>query len=193
MNELAANLQQYLSASSLLAYPAAFVAGVLISFTPCVYPIIPIQLGYRRSDGAASGGRAAGPHARADALVAVRDRNGRGLCRTRGVCVVDGDLVRRVGVEPLGLSLRRQRRAADGTFDARRFSAPNAAVSGAMESESEGERLSRGGAHWRVVGLVVGPCTAPRSVPLWHTWVGAAASSSARPCCSCSRWEWVRS
>lgn len=40
------NLQQYLLASSLLAYPAAFVAGLLISFTPCVYPVIPIQLGF---------------------------------------------------------------------------------------------------------------------------------------------------
>ena len=46
MNGLTGNLQEYLSASSLLAYPAAFVAGLLISFTPCVYPVIPIQLGF---------------------------------------------------------------------------------------------------------------------------------------------------
>ncbi|MBA3441968.1 MAG: sulfite exporter TauE/SafE family protein [Pyrinomonadaceae bacterium] len=46
MNGIAANLQEYLSAGSLLAYPAAFLAGLLISFTPCVYPIIPIQLGF---------------------------------------------------------------------------------------------------------------------------------------------------
>jgi len=46
MNGLTGNLQEYLAATSLLAYPAAFVAGVLISFTPCVYPIIPIQLGF---------------------------------------------------------------------------------------------------------------------------------------------------
>ncbi|MDQ3684787.1 MAG: sulfite exporter TauE/SafE family protein [Acidobacteriota bacterium] len=46
MSDIAANLQQYLSAGSLLAYPAAFLAGLLISFTPCVYPIIPIQLGF---------------------------------------------------------------------------------------------------------------------------------------------------
>lgn len=46
MNGLTDNLQEYLSASSLLAYPAAFVAGLLISFTPCVYPVIPIQLGF---------------------------------------------------------------------------------------------------------------------------------------------------
>jgi thiol:disulfide interchange protein len=46
MNGLTGHLQEYLSASSLLAYPAAFVAGMLISFTPCVYPVIPIQLGF---------------------------------------------------------------------------------------------------------------------------------------------------
>lgn len=46
MQGLTGQLQEYLSASSLLAYPAAFVAGVLISFTPCVYPVIPIQLGF---------------------------------------------------------------------------------------------------------------------------------------------------
>ncbi len=46
MEQLVANLQSYLTGNSLLAYPAAFVAGLLISFTPCVYPVIPIQLGF---------------------------------------------------------------------------------------------------------------------------------------------------
>ncbi|MBA3569807.1 MAG: helix-turn-helix domain-containing protein [Pyrinomonadaceae bacterium] len=44
MQSIAPDLQQYLSASSGLAYPAAFIAGLLIRFTPCVYPVIPIQL-----------------------------------------------------------------------------------------------------------------------------------------------------
>jgi thiol:disulfide interchange protein DsbD len=51
------NLQQYLSASSLLAYLAAFVAGLLISFTPCVYPVIPIQLGFIGAQTAARSGK----------------------------------------------------------------------------------------------------------------------------------------
>ena len=46
MEQLVGNLQSYLTGNSLLAYPAAFVAGLLISFTPCVYPVIPIQLGF---------------------------------------------------------------------------------------------------------------------------------------------------
>ncbi len=46
METFVEQLQTYLSANSLLAYPAAFVAGLFISFTPCVYPVIPIQLGF---------------------------------------------------------------------------------------------------------------------------------------------------
>jgi cytochrome c-type biogenesis protein len=49
------DLQGYLSAGSLMAYPVAFIAGLLISFTPCVYPVIPIQLGF-------IGGHAASAH-----------------------------------------------------------------------------------------------------------------------------------
>ena len=62
MSGLSTNLQEYLSTGSLLAYPAAFVAGLLISFTPCVYPVIPIQLGFIGGQTAAAsnanGGRA---------------------------------------------------------------------------------------------------------------------------------------
>jgi thiol:disulfide interchange protein DsbD len=46
MSGFASDLREYLSAGSLMAYPIAFGAGLLISLTPCVYPIIPIQLGF---------------------------------------------------------------------------------------------------------------------------------------------------
>jgi cytochrome c-type biogenesis protein len=46
MESIATNLETYLAGGSLLAFPAAFIAGLLISFTPCVYPVIPIQLGF---------------------------------------------------------------------------------------------------------------------------------------------------
>jgi len=46
MEDLIGNLQVLLAGNSMLAFPAAFVAGLFISFTPCVYPIIPIQLGF---------------------------------------------------------------------------------------------------------------------------------------------------
>jgi len=46
MENFAEQLQIHLSANSLLTYPLAFVAGLLVSFTPCVYPVIPLQLGF---------------------------------------------------------------------------------------------------------------------------------------------------
>lgn len=39
-------LRSQLQGTQALAYPIAFIAGILISFTPCVYPIIPIIISY---------------------------------------------------------------------------------------------------------------------------------------------------
>ena len=38
--------QHYIQSSSLLAYPIVLLGGVATSFTPCVYPVIPIIVGY---------------------------------------------------------------------------------------------------------------------------------------------------
>lgn len=46
MESYTLNLQYFLQGNSVLAIPVAFIAGILISFTPCVYPVIPIQLGF---------------------------------------------------------------------------------------------------------------------------------------------------
>ncbi len=46
MQNLVNSLPHYLQMESFLAYAAVFVGGVLISFTPCVYPVIPITVGY---------------------------------------------------------------------------------------------------------------------------------------------------
>ena len=46
MQSLLSSFDAYLSAGSVLSYAAAFVGGVLISFTPCVYPVLPITVGY---------------------------------------------------------------------------------------------------------------------------------------------------
>jgi thiol:disulfide interchange protein DsbD len=46
MQNFLGSLQSYLQAESPLAYAAAFSGGILISFTPCVYPVIPILVGY---------------------------------------------------------------------------------------------------------------------------------------------------
>jgi len=41
-----------LSANPLLALPVLFIAGVLTSFTPCIYPMIPITAGILGGAGA---------------------------------------------------------------------------------------------------------------------------------------------
>jgi thiol:disulfide interchange protein DsbD len=51
------NLQLYLQGSILLAFLGAYVGGVLIGFTPCIYPLIPITVGFIGAQGAASKAR----------------------------------------------------------------------------------------------------------------------------------------
>ncbi len=46
MEQLISGLNGYLQASLSMAFLAAFAGGVLASLTPCVYPMIPITVGY---------------------------------------------------------------------------------------------------------------------------------------------------
>ncbi len=46
MQDLVQSFETYLRAGSVLSYAAVFVGGVLSSFTPCVYPVLPITVGY---------------------------------------------------------------------------------------------------------------------------------------------------
>jgi len=45
MENIYAFFISYLETGSFLAYIVSFCAGVLVSFTPCVYPLIPINIG----------------------------------------------------------------------------------------------------------------------------------------------------
>ncbi len=46
MESVINNLNVYLQASVLMSFVAAFFGGVVTSFTPCIYPMIPITAGY---------------------------------------------------------------------------------------------------------------------------------------------------
>lgn len=48
------NLSVYLQDSVLLAFLAAYLGGVVISFTPCTYPLIPVTVGFIGAQGAKS-------------------------------------------------------------------------------------------------------------------------------------------
>ncbi len=45
MENIYASFISYLETGSFLAYIVSFCAGVLVSFTPCIYPLIPINIG----------------------------------------------------------------------------------------------------------------------------------------------------
>ena len=47
-------LSVYLHGSFILAYVAAYLGGVFISFTPCVYPMIPITIAFIGAHGSGS-------------------------------------------------------------------------------------------------------------------------------------------
>jgi cytochrome c-type biogenesis protein len=46
LENLTNGLDLYLQGSAMLAYLAAFTGGVLVSFTPCMYPLIPITVSF---------------------------------------------------------------------------------------------------------------------------------------------------
>lgn len=46
MQNILSNIDQLILTNPILAFFGVFIAGVLVSFTPCVYPVIPLTLGY---------------------------------------------------------------------------------------------------------------------------------------------------
>ena len=48
------NLSGYLQGSAILAFAAAYLGGLIISFTPCTYPLIPVTVGFIGAQGASS-------------------------------------------------------------------------------------------------------------------------------------------
>ena len=58
MTSLFSAFQSHLQAGSPLAYAVAFLGGIFVSFTPCVYPVLPVTVGYIGSRGGGSRRRA---------------------------------------------------------------------------------------------------------------------------------------
>lgn len=44
--DLAANFELYLRSSPLMAYAVVYLSGLLVSFTPCIYPVLPVTVAY---------------------------------------------------------------------------------------------------------------------------------------------------
>jgi len=58
MEELISKFDIYLQSAPLTALMVAFLAGLITSFTPCVYPLIPVTVGFIGAKSANSRGRA---------------------------------------------------------------------------------------------------------------------------------------
>ena len=54
IENLVNNLSLYLQGSVLLAFLAAYMGGLVISFTPCTYPLIPVTVGFIGAQGSSS-------------------------------------------------------------------------------------------------------------------------------------------
>ena len=156
MAQLISSFQGYLHAGSPAAYAIAFLGGLLTSFTPCTYPVLPVTVGYlgsrvggsRTGTLLASGMYAAGMATTYAALGMAAGLTGRVFGEMTGhplsylvmgnVCIL------------LSLSL----------FDVYRLPTPGflARLGGAADDGG-----AMGGAFLVGIcsGIVVGPCTAP--------------------------------
>ncbi len=155
MRELLDLFDAYLAAGSALAYAAAFAGGALVSFTPCVYPLLPVTVGY-------VGGRSRGSRARAFLLSLSYALGMAAVYAGLGAAAaLSGTVFGASAASPavnaavgaicvlMGLSL----------FDLFRLPVP-------AFSAGTGAAARRGGvagafAFGAASGLVVGPCTAP--------------------------------
>jgi thiol:disulfide interchange protein DsbD len=54
IENLVNNLSLYLQGSVFLAFLAAYLGGLVISFTPCTYPLIPVTVGFIGAQGSSS-------------------------------------------------------------------------------------------------------------------------------------------
>jgi thiol:disulfide interchange protein DsbD len=54
IENLIGNLQLYIEGSIGLAFLAAYIGGVVVGFTPCTYPLIPVTVGFIGAQGSAS-------------------------------------------------------------------------------------------------------------------------------------------
>jgi len=54
IENLVNNLSLYLQGSVLLAFLAVYLGGIVISFTPCTYPLIPVTVGFIGAQGSSS-------------------------------------------------------------------------------------------------------------------------------------------
>jgi cytochrome c-type biogenesis protein len=156
LGPLISSFPSYLQGGSPLAYAIAFLGGILVSFTPCVYPVLPVTVGY-------IGSRSGGSRRRAFLLSAAYAVGMALTYAALGMAAgLSGSVFGETTAHPLGylvlgnvcilLSLSQ--------FDV--FHLPTPAIltrAGAPGSAPRG--MGSAFVVGLLSGLVVGPCTAP--------------------------------
>ena len=154
LETLPGNIETYVHQAPLLAYLAVYVGGFLVSFTPCVYPVIPITVAYIGGSGRSRA------HGFALSLVYVL-----GTASTYtvlgGLAALTGSFFGAIQSSPwtaiiianicivLGLSML-------GVFDF-----PTLPVLSRLQSPVKRGGYVGGLCMGMVSGLILGPCTAP--------------------------------
>jgi len=156
MPSLLSAFQSHLQAGSPLAYVIAFLGGIFVSFTPCVYPVLPVTVGY-------IGSRGGGSRRRAFLLSAAYAVGMASTYAALGMAAgLSGSVFGEATSHPLSYLLLGNVciLLALSMFDVIRLPTP------AVLARAGGAGSAPGGAGGAIVvgmlsGLVIGPCTAP--------------------------------
>ena len=161
MDSLLGNIELLIRSSPLLAFVAVFFAGVLVSFTPCVYPVIPLTLGF-------IGARSAGSRWKGFTLSLTYVLGMAVMYAVLGaVASFSGTFFGRVGSHPATYFVVANVSLLLGLSMLGVFNFPQLNLGGSAAAKQPAWPAGRRGGYLGAFvvglfsGLIVGPCTAP--------------------------------
>jgi len=145
----------YIQGSALLAYLAVYIGGVLVSFTPCVYPVIPISVAY-------IGGQATGSRFKGFVL-AIFYVLGIAVTYTimGSIAAFTGHLFGQIQTNPLTYFIVANICILMGLSMLEVFTIPVPRFMGKVQPTERRKGLLGSFLLGTASGLVIGPCTAP--------------------------------
>ena len=155
------NIGQIIQTNPFLAFIAVFIAGVIVSFTPCVYPVIPLTLGF-------IGARSAGSKWKGFLLSLVYVLGMALMYAVLGAFAsLSGKLFGQIGSNPITYFIVANVCLLLGLSMLDVFQIPQISLTGSLAAKNRGACLPDRQGFLGVFiiglfsGLIVGPCTAP--------------------------------